>query len=206
MDKAEVLEKNKALLKAMNAVEVRIDSFPVQLMTVDRLSNYHTELEKIKDKFFDFTDLVLSYSMESLNTTDPLPKNQQGEEMSHQYWHGVQSDLQQRMGQHELQIRQKASDLAANKVLTEFERQTLEIQKQQLSMLVAKETKSEQSDKDKASAEAEASYDEILATSTELEDGLDQVADWSKATRADIMSAMQNLDKWSERFQTMNKA
>ena len=205
MDKAEVLEKNKALLKAMNAVEVRIDSFPVQLMTVDRLSNYHTELEKIKDKFFDFTDLVLSYSMESLHTTDPLPKNQQGEEMSHQYWHGVQSDLHQRMGQHELMIRQKASDLAANKVLTEFERQTLEIQKQQLGMLVAKETKSEQSDKDKASAEAEASYDEILATSTELEDALDQVADWSKASRAEIMSAMQKLDRWSERFQTMNK-
>ena len=69
----------------MNSVEVRLDSFPVTLMTVDRLHSYHEELRAIKDKFFAFTDLVLSYSMETLSTKEPLPKNQQGQELTIQY-------------------------------------------------------------------------------------------------------------------------
>ena len=141
LNKAEILEKNKELLKAMNAVEVRIDSFPLVLMTVDRLTNYHSELETIKEKFFHFTDLVLSYSVESLDTADPLPKNQQGEEMTFQYWNSVQADLQDRMSKHELEIRQKASTLAAHKDLTEFERQTLEPRRDSLHSKRQRRTK-----------------------------------------------------------------
>ena len=190
LTQSEVVEKNKNLLKAMNSVEVRIDSFPVNLMTVDRLHSYHEELQAIKDKFFAFTDLVLSYSMETLSTEEPLPKNRQGQELTIQYWNDVQSQLQGKMSSHELEIRQKASDLAANKCLTEFEKQSLQIQKQQLELQEKRENKAEQAEKDRAGAAADVKYDEILATSTELEDNLDQVADWSKATRAEIMSAI----------------
>ena len=202
----DIMEKNKSLLKAMNSVEVRIDSFPVEQMTADRLSNYHHDLQDIKEKFFLFSDEVLAYSMESLNTSDPLPKNQQGQELSYQYWLDTQTTLQQKMNNHQLEIRQAATDLAANKCLTEFEKQSLDIQKQQLQLQEKREDKAEQVEKEKANAVAEAKYDEILAASTELEEYLDRVADWSKGTRAEIMSAMQCLDKWSERYQAMNKA
>ena len=110
------------------------------------------------------------------------------------------------MSNHELEIRQKASDMAANKCLTEFEKQSLQIQKQQLELQEKRDNNAEKAEKDKAGAAAEAKYDEILATSAELEDNLDQVADWSKATRAEITSAMQSLDKWNGTYQSMNKA
>ena len=58
---------------------------------------------------------------------------------------------------------QKASDLAANKCLTEFEKQSLQIQKQQLQLQEKRENKAEQAEKDRAAAAAEAKYDEILA-------------------------------------------
>ena len=134
LTQSEVVEKNKILLKAMNSVEVRIDSFPVTLMTVDRLYSYHEELQSIKDKFFDFSELVLSYSMETLSTSESLPKNQQGQELTIQYWNEVQTKLQGKMISHELEIRQKGSNLAAHKCLTEFEKQSLQIQKQQLEL------------------------------------------------------------------------
>ena len=96
---------------------------------MDRLHNYHTELQDIKDKFFEFSEQVLSYSMENLSTTDPLPKDRQGNVLDFDYWDDAQARVQKKMNDHELEIRKKASDLAANKDLTEFERQTLEIQK-----------------------------------------------------------------------------
>ena len=202
----DLLDRNKSLLSAMNAVKVRINSFPVQLMTVDRLSNYHTDLESIKEKFFELSELVLSYSMENISTSDPLPKDNKGQDLTPQYWNEVQSTLQQKMVNHELQIREKASNLVANKSLTEFEKQSLDIQKRQLALQESKENKAEQNEKEKSSAVAEVKYDEVLAISNELGDNLDQVSDWSKASRAEIMSAMQKIDKWADKFQSMNKA
>ena len=203
---ADLLSRNKSLLNAKNAVDVRIDSFPVQLMTMDRLSSYQADLASIKEKFFELSELVLCYSMENFSTSDPLPKNNNGQELTPQYWKEVQSNLQQKMINHEVQIREKASNLAANKSLTEFEKQSLDIQRRQLSLQESKENKAEQSEKEKSSAVAESKYDEVLAISSELEDSLDQVSDWSKASRAEIMSAMQKIEKWADKFQSMNKA
>ena len=56
----------------------------------------------------------------------------------------------------------------------------MDIQKQQLQLQENRENKAEQVEKEKANAVADAKYDEILAASTELEDYLEQVADWSK--------------------------
>ena len=53
---------------------------------------------------------------------------------------------------------------------------------------------------------AQAKYDEILAIAIELEDFLDKVPDWEKATRAEVMTAMKSLDKWSQRYNDLNKA
>ena len=82
----------------------------------------------------------------------------------------------------------------------------MDIQRRQLALQESKENKAEQSEKEKSSAVAEVRYDEVLAISSELGDTLDQVSDWSKASRSDIMSAMQKLDKWADKFQSMNKA
>ena len=69
-------------------------------------------------------ELVLCYSLENFSTSDPLPKDNKGQELTPQYWNDIQSNLQQKMINHEVQIREKASDLTANKVLTEFEKQS----------------------------------------------------------------------------------
>ena len=40
----------------------------------------------------------------------------------------------------------------------------------------------------------------------QLDEHLDQLEDWSKGTRAEIITAMKSLDKWGEKFQAMNKS
>ena len=56
---------------------------------------------------------------------------------------------------------------------------------------------SEENEKTKANALAQSKYNEILACSADLEDSLNEIEDWSKASQAEVITGMKHLEKWS---------
>ena len=67
-------------------------------------------------------------------------------------------------------------------------------------------TESEEAEKDKAHAIALSNYEEILSVSEDLDESLDKIKDWSKASRSEVMTGMKSLEKWSSKFAELNKA
>ena len=82
----------------------------------------------------------------------------------------------------------------------------LKLKKEQVDLMKKSQHKSEQTERSKANALAQSKYDEILHISTEMEDFLDKVPDWTKATRSEVMTAMQSLEKWGQKFDDLNRA
>ena len=202
---AQMVEENKKLIYSLHAVDTLITFFPPSLMTPDRLNNYNVELKEIRDKYLEFSTQVLTFSMSFLNTADP-PKTAAGVAMDVSWWKETDKDLQARVNAHQLEIRKIASDLHTNRGMSEFERQDLDIKRKQLELQEKLEKKTQDEEKSKANATAYVKYDEILALGCEMDEFLDEVIDWDKATRAEVISAMKNLDKWSDKFGKLNKA
>ena len=71
------------------------------------------------------------------------------------------------------------------------------MKEEQLDLMRKSQFKLEQTERSKANALAQSKYEEILHVSTEIEEFVDKVSDWSKATRSEIMTAMKGLEKWS---------
>ena len=113
----------------------------------------------------------------------------------------------------QLEIRNCATGLVSSRNMSEFERKEIEIKErelklkeEQLKLMRQSQTKSEQAEKDKANALALSKYEEINLLSTELDEFLDEEKDWTKASRSEVMTAMKTLDKWSSKFNELNKA
>ena len=90
--------------------------------------------------------------------------------------------------------------------MTDFERRDLEIKEKQLEILEGNKKKAEESEKTRDNAIAQSKYDEILTISIELEDFLTEIDDWEIASRAEVITAMKGLDKWSQRYNDLHKA
>ena len=73
------------MLLALHNVEIMISTFPPDHMTVDRLSSYNDELREIRDKFREFSGMVLVFAMNFVNTADP-PKSSGGQDMNVNWW------------------------------------------------------------------------------------------------------------------------
>ena len=204
-DQQDITKEAQSLLLAMNAVEVSIDIFPQDLMTADRLASYSLELQGIKDKYMDFTNKVLVFGMSFLNHKDP-PKAVNGQPMNVDFWKEAERKLFQKMINHEKEIRKIASELQSSQGMTEFEKKDLAIKEEQLKLVRDNQIKNEKDEKLKANALAQAKYDEVLVISTELDEFLDQIPDWKKASRSDVMIAMKELGKWASKFSELNKA
>ena len=202
---AQMAVENKKLLISLHAVETMISSFPSQLMTPDRMDTYNVELKEIRDRFLEFSTMVLTFSMSFLNCSDP-PKTAEGMAMNVSWWKLAEKDLQSKVNTHQLDIRKVASGLHQNKAMSEFERQDLELKQRQFQLFEKSSAKAEEEGKEKAKATANVKYDEILAVGVEMDEFLDLVEDWDKASRADVITAMKNLDKWGEKFSNLNKA
>ena len=80
------------------------------------------------------------------------------------------------------------------------------MKEEQLDLMRKSQFKLEQTERSKANALAQSKYEEILHVSTEIEEFVDKVSDWSKATRSEVMTAMKGLKKWSVKFDDLNKA
>ena len=195
----------RKLRLSLHTVETLISSFPSELMTFDRLDSYSSELKEIRDKFLEFSTQVLNFSMIYLTCDEP-PKSTDGSDLDVTYWKEREKELQSSVNAHQLEIRRVASDLHKNKALSEFEKQDLELKKKQLELMEKSAARSEQDERDQAAAKAQDQYDEVLAIAVELDEFLDQVDDWDKATRAEVMTAMRNLDKVADKFSSFNKA
>ena len=60
-------------------------------MTEDRLDSYNQELKDIRDKFLDFSTLVLAHSMSYIDTT-VHPKAANGTVLDIAFWNNTEED------------------------------------------------------------------------------------------------------------------
>ena len=197
--------EGKKLLISLHKVETLIKSFPTELMTFDRLETYNLELKDIRDKFLEFSMEVLTFSMSFANIDTP-PLDPNGAPMNVSYWKDAETTLQNKVNAHQLAIRNVASELHKSKGLSDFERQDLELKRRQIELLEKDSKKAELEEKEKSLATATKKYDEILAIDAEMDEFLDQTEDWDKATRSEVITAMKSLDKYGEKFSSLNKA
>ena len=204
-ESSQVEDQCRKLLLSQHAVETLIKSFPATLMTEDRLDNYNQELKQIRDKFLDFSTLVLSHSMSFINTA-VHPKGADGTVLDIAFWSAAEEDLQNRVNAHQLEIRQIASNIQKNRGMSEFEKQDLELKRKQVELLEKAAAKAVEEERETACAKAQDRYDEILDIGAQMDEFLDQVDDWDKATRAEVVTAMKNIDKWAEKFSSLNRA
>ena len=207
-----MVKDNQQLLLDMNKVGTMIRMFPAQLMTMDRLSSYEIELKEIRDQFLEFSGKVVMYAMNHVNV-EIAPKTGNGKLMNAEFWQNNEQELGQRMTSHQLEIRKCASDLQVNRSMTEFERKDIEVKEkelklkeEQVQLMKQSQSKSEQVERARANAIAQSKYDEIMLVSTELDEFVDKIPDWTKATRSEVMTAMKSLEKWGQKFAELNKA
>ena len=196
---------SRSLQVEKHEIDTLINMFPPGHMTADRLPVYNDELKEIKDKFREFSTKLFNFAMQYTTITE-VPKSLQGESMTIRWWQQVEEALSKKVADHHLQVRQAASQLQAQRGMSDFERRDLEIKEKQLALMEENKKKSEHSEQVRANAIAQSKYDEILTISIELEEYLGQVTDWEKATRAEVITAMKSLDKWSQRYNDLHKA
>ena len=186
-------------------VEEMMEIFPVRLMTGDRLGTYNDDLNNIKTQYLKFCSMLASFS-EKHSSTIEFPNSTEGEPMNLVWWKQQKKNLSDMVTNHEFQIRDTAGQLYGAKGMSEFEKKDLELKERQL-VLMENEKKSRQSDeKVKSNAIAQSKYDEIIALASELEGYLDEVSDWSSASRAEVIAGMKSLDKWGKLYSDLNKA
>ena len=196
----------RALQVEMHDIENMMRMFPPEHMTADRLQVYNEELKEIKDKFRGFSTQLLTFCLKYSSITQ-VPRSLQGHPMTIEWWQNLEQTLAVKVGNHHLRIRQAASELQVNRAgLSDFERRDLEIKEKQLALMEENNKKSAQAEKVNANAVAQSRYDEILTISIELDDYLNIVTDWEKATRAEVITAMKSQDKWAQRYNDLHKA
>ena len=203
---------SKQLMLEMSKVDTLIRMFPAELMTMDRLNSYEQELKDIRNQFLAFATKVVTFAISHVNSVDSL-KTGDGTPMNVEFWQSEEQKLGQRMTDHQILIRKAASDIQSQKSMTEFEREEivikreeLKLKKEQIELMKKSQSKTEEGEKAKANAVAMSKYDEIMLISTEFDDFLDKVPDWTKASRAEVMTGMKNLEKWGQKFNELNKA
>ena len=186
-------------------VEEMMEIFPVRLMTGDRLGTYNDDLNNIKTQYLKFCSMLASFS-EKHSSTIEFPNSTEGEPMNLVWWKQQKKNLSDMVTNHEFQIRDTAGQLYGAKGMSEFEKKDLELKERQL-VLMENEKKSRHSDeKVKSNAIAQSKYDEIIALASELEGYLNEVSDWSSASRAEVIAGMKSLDKWGKLYSDLNKA
>ena len=209
---AQLIQDNQQLLLSLNRVDTLMRMFPVSLMTMDRLKSYESELEKIREKYMEFSENVILFAMN--HPASPIfVSTHSGTIMNIEYWQQKEAQFGAKINDHQLEIRNCATGLVSSRNMSEFERKEIEIKErelklkeEQLKLMRQSQTKSEQAEKDKANALALSKYEEINLLSTELDEFLDEEKDWTKASRSEVMTAMKTLDKWSSKFNELNKA
>ena len=82
----------------------------------------------------------------------------------------------------------------------------MDLREKHLALMEKNQKDSEENEKAKANALAQSKYNEILAYSVDLEDSLNEIKDWSKASRAEVITGMKSLEKWSLSYDNRNKA
>ena len=179
----DVIKDTQSLYLAMNKVNTLQRMFPVELMTLDRLTSYNQELDKITQSYMDFNEKVALFGMHH-SLAEFFVTNADGKSLNVDYWNTVDQQLGLKVNEHQLKIRNKASELQSNKSMSEYEKKELEIKQrelqikeEQLRLMKLNQSKSEQAEKEKANAVAQSKYDEILLVSEELDDVLDKVSD-----------------------------
>ena len=98
-----LIQENQQLLLSSKRVETLMRMFPVNLMTMDRLKTYESELEKIRDKYMEFSDKVVLFSS-NYPTNSNFVKSAEGIVMDINYWNNVESRLGEKITSHQLEI------------------------------------------------------------------------------------------------------
>ena len=194
-DNQEMLNDSVALHQAKNDVNNLIDiSPPDEIVT-------NEELKDIQEKFLEFSNMLLLFSVKysSIQVTT------EGGEMTVAWWKQVEQDLKSKVTDHKKQVRRATSGQQGGG-LSDFQKRDLEIKEKHLSLIEESKKKSEDADKSKANAVAHSKYDEILTISSELDEFLDKVSDWKKATRGEVITAMKSLEIWSRRYHDLARA
>ena len=180
-------------------------------MTLDRLDSYADELKVIRDKFIIFSQEVMTLCLETTVWENCPVSN--GAPMNSDWWIQQEKEIQAKVNNHQLLIRNAATALMQNRTMSQFEAQDLELKQKELVLKEKKLQFAEEQIKKalqeevvKAKALALEKHDEVLALALELEGFVDEIKDWSKATRAEVISTMKSLDKWSDKFSSLNKA
>ena len=207
-----MIQDNKDLLLEMNKVDTKMRMFPVQLMTMDRLGSYEQVLTGLMDQFLEFSTKVVTFAINYAGTPNP-PLNGDGQPMNVEFWQAKEQELGQRMTNHQIEIRRAATELQLRRSMTEFERKEidmkekeLKLKERQIELMEENQIKADKEKKTKANAVANSKYEEIMLVSTELDDCLDKITDWGKATRSEVMTAMKSIETWGQKFSTLNKA
>ena len=210
--KQAMVSDSRQLMTDFHGVDTMIRLFPSNLMSVDILSSYEQKLKDIEDKFLEFSRKVVMFAMDH-SSEQAVPKAGDGSSMDSGYWQAKEQELGQRLTAHQAEIRKCANDLKSRRIMSEFERRDIEIRErelklkeEQVDLLRKSQSKLERTERTKANALAQSKYEEILHVSSEIEEFIDKVTDWSKATRSEVMTAMKSLEKWSIKFDDLNRA
>ena len=196
-----------ALQVSQKVVENLISMFPPDHMTADRLPIYYDELKEIRNKFLEFSTLLLTLSVKHAAHIEHMPMTQSGERMSINWWQSQEQNLFQRVTNHQLQVRQAASKIQAETSgMSDFQKKDIELKERQLAIMEENKKRGEDNEKAKANAIGQSKYDEVIAYGAELEEHLKHVEDWSTATRSEVVTAMKSLDKWAVIYNNLNKA
>ena len=155
------------------------------------------DLKEVWDKYMEFSDLMCNFSMTYSGVTEDVPVSNAGEQMTTAWWQQVEKNLLDKVTNHRIQVEAAAVHQTATvdqaTALTEFEKRDLEIKLKHLALVEENKKKSEEAERIKANAVAQSKYDEILTVSVELDEVLDKVTDWKKATRGEVHEESRKL-------------
>ena len=192
-------------------MENLIELFPPDGLTAYYLNVCNEKLKEIKDTFRDFSGKVSTFCIKYANV-DQMPHLLANQSMTVQWWEEQEKSLLQKVVQHERDIGHAASQLqeqiqaGISDSQKEYWKKDLELREEHLALMKKSQKESEENEKAKANALAQSKYDEILAYSVDLKDSLSEVEDWSEATRAQVITGMKSLEKWSLSYDNLNKA
>ena len=144
------------LHKAKNAIAHLINISNVEEGQVTK-----DELEKIGDKFLEFSDLVFDFSMKYSSIIDNIPVNNAGVQMTVNYWQLLVQEMETKVKDHRTLAKRTAIGQQASG-LTDFEKKDLEIKEKHLALAEESKQRSreaEEVEKSKANAVAQSKYD-----------------------------------------------
>ena len=134
----------------------KVEQF-ISMLQPGRVKVTEKELEKLQDKFMEFSALLHAYSLKYSNVTEDVPTTTTGEEMTTVWWKQVKQNLLEKVTNHRMRVEaatvQHAVTVDQASALTEFEKRDLEIKEKHLAVVEENRKKLEEAERTKVETE-----------------------------------------------------